>query len=75
MRRPLGRPPKIDAAAIVDAALVVGLDRLTMEAVARRLSVSATARYHHFPPRDALALVAMERRRLPLPATKLTGPE
>ena len=36
-RRRVGRPPRIDAAMVIAAACEIGLDRVTMRAVAERL--------------------------------------
>lgn len=53
-RRPVGRPARIDLRAIVDAALQIGLDRVTMKAVADRLDVGIATLYQHVRNRDDL---------------------
>jgi AcrR family transcriptional regulator len=53
-RRPVGRPARIDLRAIVDAALQIGLDRVTMKAVAERLDVGIATLYQHVRSRDDL---------------------
>ena len=43
----VGRPPRISRQMIAEAAHQVGLDGLTLRAVADRLGVSIAALYHH----------------------------
>jgi AcrR family transcriptional regulator len=50
----VGRPPSIDRSMIADAAAEIGLENLTMKAVAERLGVSVTGLYHHVAGRDDL---------------------
>jgi len=54
----VGRPPSVDREALLEAALKVakrvGLDALSMRAVAQELGVSAMAAYRHVPNREAL---------------------
>jgi len=54
----MGRPPQIDRAAILDAALTLadeqGLEAVTMHAVARRLDVTPMALYRHLDGKNAL---------------------
>jgi len=54
----MGRPPTIDRAAVLTAGLAVadqqGLDALTMQAVARRLGVTAMALYRHVESKSDL---------------------
>ena len=52
--RPVGRPARIDLKAIVDAALQIGLDRVTMKAVAEKLDVGIATLYQHVRNRDDL---------------------
>ncbi|MEI9984228.1 MAG: helix-turn-helix domain-containing protein [Aliidongia sp.] len=53
-KRPVGRPARIDLRAIVDVALQIGLDRVTMKAVAERLDVGIATLYQHVRSRDDL---------------------
>lgn len=57
----LGRPPRIDLAAIADAALAIGFEQVTMRAVAERLGVSVPGLYHHVSGREELLRLAAER--------------
>ena len=68
-RRPVGRPARVDLKAIVDAALQIGLDRVTMKAVADRLDVGIATLYQHVRNRDDLIRMGALRlsltRRMP----------
>jgi len=55
-----GRPPRIDRAMIAKAAYEVGLERLTMRAVADRLGVSVPGLYHHVQSRNELVRLGAE---------------
>jgi len=58
-RRPIGRPRVIDRAKILAAANEIGLDRLTMRAVAEHLGVTTQALYNHVGGRrELVALMA-----------------
>jgi AcrR family transcriptional regulator len=60
-RRPrLGRPPRINRQMIAEAAHELGLDGLTLKAVADHLDVSIAALYHHVTSKDDLMRVAAE---------------
>jgi len=65
----LGRPPRISQASIVEAAHEIGLEGLTLKAVADRLGVSIGALYHHVSSKDDLMRLTAElsARRVPLP--------
>jgi AcrR family transcriptional regulator len=54
MKRPVGRPARIELKSIVDAALQIGLDRVTMKAVAEKLDVGIATLYQHVRNRDDL---------------------
>jgi len=54
VKRPVGRPARIDLKSIVDAALQIGLDRVTMKAVAEKLDVGIATLYQHVRNRDDL---------------------
>lgn len=56
----IGRPPRLDRAMIARAAYEVGLDRVTMKAVADRLGVSVPGLYHHVEGRDDLMRLGAE---------------
>jgi AcrR family transcriptional regulator len=59
-RPKIGRPAKIDRAMIARAACEIGLDRVTMKAVADRLGVSVPGLYHHVQGRDDLMRLGAE---------------
>lgn len=65
----VGRPPRISRQMIAEAAHEVGLEGLTLRAVADRLDVSIAALYHHVSGKDELLRLAAEQSasRLPLP--------
>jgi len=54
VRRSVGRPARVDLKSIIDAALQIGLDRVTMKAVAERLDVGIATLYQHVRNRDDL---------------------
>jgi AcrR family transcriptional regulator len=56
--RRLGRPPRVTAAQIADAALAIGLDRATVRNVAERLGMSVPGLYHHVRTREELLAMA-----------------
>ena len=72
-----GRPQLIDLDKIVRAALELGVDNLSMHAVARRLDVSAAALYRYVDSREALLDACMDAfcDRIEQPATDLPWPE
>ncbi len=53
-----GRPPRVDARSIVDAAIAIGLSQVTLKAVAERLGVTAPALYRHVRNRDEIVKLA-----------------
>ncbi|MEZ5167474.1 MAG: TetR family transcriptional regulator [Acidimicrobiales bacterium] len=53
-----GRPPRISRSSVVDAAIEVGLDDLSMDAVADRLGVTTPALYTHVRSRAELIQLA-----------------
>jgi AcrR family transcriptional regulator len=59
-RRKVGRPARIDRAMIARAAYEIGLDRVTMKAVADRLGVSVPGLYHHVDGREDLMRLGAE---------------
>ena len=67
-----GRPPRISRAMIVEAAHELGLEGLTLKAVADHLGVSIAALYHHVSGKDDLLRLAAERstRAVPLPVDR-----
>ena len=63
-RRPrVGRPPRISRAMIAEAAHELGLEGLTLKAVADHLGVSIAALYHHVSGKDDLMRLAASTRR------------
>jgi AcrR family transcriptional regulator len=67
-----GRPPRIDRAAIAQAAAEIPLSDLSLRSVADRLGVSVPGLYHYVQGRDELFALAAEQsvRRLPPPADR-----
>ncbi len=59
-RPKIGRPARIDRAMIARAAHEIGLERVTMKAVADRLGVSVPGLYHHVQGRDDLMRLGAE---------------
>src|SRR6201993_4336091 len=55
---PRGRPPRVGAEAIVKAAIDIGLSRVTLAEVARRLGVTVPALYRHVRNRDEIVKLA-----------------
>jgi len=53
-----GRPSRVDAKSIVDAAIDIGLSRVTLKQVAERLGVTAPALYRHVRNRDEIVKLA-----------------
>jgi AcrR family transcriptional regulator len=70
--RKAGRPPRISRAMIAEAAHELGLDGLTLKAVADHLGVSVAALYHHVSGKDDLLRIAAEEstRAIPLPVDR-----
>jgi AcrR family transcriptional regulator len=60
-RKRIGRPPRIDRAAIADAVLEIGFDEVTVRRVADHLGVSVPGLYHYVKGRDDLLRLAAER--------------
>ena len=56
----MGRPPRISRQMIAEAAHELGLDGLTLRAVADHLDVSIAALYHHVSGKDDLMRLAAE---------------
>lgn len=71
-RRKVGRPARLDRDMIAKAAYEVGLDRVTMKAVADRLGVSVPGLYHHVEGRDDLMRLAAEysAAQIPVPVDR-----
>src|SRR3954468_2390760 len=67
--RKAGRPPRISRAMIAEAAHELGLEGLTLKAVADHLGVSVAALYHHVSGKDDLMRIAAAEstRAIPLP--------
>jgi AcrR family transcriptional regulator len=57
-RKPTGRPRRLTLEQVVDAALALGLERLSMSAVARSLGVSMTVLYGYISSREELVRLA-----------------
>jgi len=57
----VGRPARIDRDAIAEAVLELGLDGISMKAVADHLGVSVAGLYHHVANRRELLVLAAER--------------
>lgn len=56
-----GRPARVDADAIADAVLQIGVDEATVDRVAERLGLSVPGLYHHVRGRDDLLRLAAQR--------------
>ncbi len=65
----LGRPPRVTAAEIAEAALAIGLEHASVRNVAEQLGMSVPGLYHHVRTReDLLAMAAAHSMgQLPLP--------
>jgi len=65
----VGRPPRVNLQLIVDAALEIGLDRVSLPMVAEKLGVGSSTLYRHVRNRDELLRLAAVKvtleRRLP----------
>lgn len=74
-RRPVGRPARIDRRQIAEAALSIGLEHVTMKAVAERLGVSVPGLYHHVRNKSELLRLAAQHtmRTLDLPPDRGQG--
>lgn len=59
--RKRGRPPKLSAEQILDAAEALPLREVSMRTVAQRLGAPPSSLYHHFPTRDALVMALAGR--------------
>lgn len=68
-----GRPALINRELILDAALEMGVDNLSMHGLAKKLGVSTTALYRYVDSRDALLNACMDQfcARVKLPDTDL----
>jgi AcrR family transcriptional regulator len=62
--RPVGRPARVDLQAIFSAALELGLDQVTMKAVADRLGVGVSTLYQYVENRSELVRLAALRQAL-----------
>jgi len=69
----VGRPPRIDRAAIAEAVLDLGLDGISMKAVADHLGVSVAGLYHHVGNRRELLVLAAEYSIARVPAPEDHG--
>ncbi len=71
--RRVGRPPRIDRAAIAEAVLDLGLDGISMKVVADHLGVSVAGLYHHVRNRRELLVLAAEYSIARVPAPEDRG--
>jgi AcrR family transcriptional regulator len=69
----VGRPPRIDRTAIAEAVLEIGLDGISMKAVADHLGVSVAGLYHHVRNRRELLVLAAEYSMAQVPAPEDRG--
>ncbi|MBL4683025.1 MAG: TetR/AcrR family transcriptional regulator C-terminal domain-containing protein [Nannocystaceae bacterium] len=71
--KPGGRPGRVGLDEIIDAALAIGLDQVSMRAVARRLGVGASTLYYHVESVEQLRALTgyrlLERLKLELDPT------
>ena len=74
-RSKMGRPPRVSAQAIIEAAIDIGLEQVTLKQVADRLGVVTSALYRHVQSREELVRLAAFRlmlsRNLPQPGDKV----
>ena len=73
VRPKVGRPPRISRQMIAEAANEIGLDGLTLRAVADHLDVTIAALYHHVSGKDDLMRVAAEYSAATVPIPQDTG--
>ncbi|XOV83214.1 MAG: TetR/AcrR family transcriptional regulator [bacterium] len=59
--KPRGRPPKLNAEQIIDAALRIGLQNLTMTRLASELGTGMASLYHHVSGIDAVTAAVADR--------------
>lgn len=71
-RRGAGRPRQLSLAKIVDAALELGLENVTLTAVAAKLGVKPAALYTYIDNRDAL-VTRVAQRLMQRPPAELAG--
>jgi AcrR family transcriptional regulator len=69
----VGRPARIDRTAIAEAVLELGLDGISMKAVADHLGVSVAGLYHHVGNRRELLVLAAEHSLSNVGAPEDTG--
>ena len=69
----VGRPARIDRTAIAEAVLDIGLDGISMKAVADHLGVSVAGLYHHVGNRRELLVLAAEQSLSRVAAPEDTG--
>jgi AcrR family transcriptional regulator len=69
----VGRPARIDRTAIAEAVLDLGLDGISMKAVADHLGVSVAGLYHHVGNRRELLILAAEHSLSRVAAPQDTG--
>jgi AcrR family transcriptional regulator len=69
----VGRPARIDRTAIAEAVLDLGLDGISMKAVADHLGVSVAGLYHHVGNRRELLVLAAEHSLSGVAAPEDTG--
>jgi AcrR family transcriptional regulator len=72
-RGKVGRPARIDRTAIAEAVLEIGLDGISMKAVADHLGVSVAGLYHHVGNRRELLVLAAEHSLSRVAAPEDTG--
>ena len=73
VRPKVGRPPRISRQMIAEAANEIGLEGLTLRAVADHLGVTIAALYHHVSGKDDLMRAAAEHSAATVPIPQDTG--
>ena len=73
VRPKVGRPPRISRQMIAEAANQIGLEGLTLRAVADHLGVTIAALYHHVSGKDDLMRAAAEFSAATVPIPQDTG--
>ena len=56
-----GRPARISRDDVAEAALAIGLDKVTLAAIGKRLGVDHSSLYRHVSGRDDILLAAADR--------------
>lgn len=72
-RRRVGRPPQITREQVVEAAVRVGIDQLSMVGVAEALGVNHSTLYNHVAGREEMVVLAVDSIFANAPWPEITG--